>query len=71
MHYGDKEQLKNNILKLIVYTHEDMTNIFRENKTDETFWFNSKLTKDAEFKVIFKILTKIEFKLACQYKLIN
>lgn len=38
---------------------------------EDPFWFNKNLVSDAEFKIIFHMLTGIEFKLAHQRNLIK
>lgn len=41
------------------------------HKNYDTFWFNGRLTEETVFRIIFHVLTGIEFKLAHQRKLIK
>lgn len=40
-------------------------------KNSDTFWFNENLIEESAFKIIFRVLTGVEFKLAHQRKLIK
>lgn len=43
-----------------------------QNKADNAdFWFNEKLNDVGVFKIVFHLFTGIEFKLACQRKLVR